>query len=180
MIVSGCIALCGHTVIAAGSTAAWLARIAGRSDAWTSLARPALLSTVGGTLGCDSLPLRRSTVSLAALTTGSKLAAFDIDLPRDIRPARDNPRFADFARYHGCEVKRHRPYRPRTKGKVERMVHYVKDNFLKARSFTGLAEINAVGRHWLGSVANVGGHATTQARPCDLLWEEKLTLSRTT
>jgi hypothetical protein len=55
------------------------------------------------------------------------------------------------------------------------MVHYVKDNFLKARSFTGLAEINAAGRHWLGSVANVRVHATTQARPCDLLLDEKLT-----
>jgi transposase len=92
-----------------------------------------------------------------------------------VRSDRVNPRFADFARYHGFEVKRHRPYRPRTKGKVERMVHYVKDNFLKARSFTGLAEINAAGRHWLGSVANVRVHATTQARPCDLLLEEKLT-----
>jgi len=91
-----------------------------------------------------------------------------------IRPDRVNPRFADFARYHGFEVKRHRPYRPRTKGKVERMVHYVRDSFLNGRTFSGLEDLNAQARHWLGSVANVRVHATTAARPCDLLAEEKL------
>jgi hypothetical protein len=36
------------------------------------------------------------------------------------RPERINPRFHDFARYYGFEVRHRRPYRPRTKGKVER------------------------------------------------------------
>lgn len=92
-----------------------------------------------------------------------------------IRPDQVNQRFADFARYHGFEVKRHRPYRPRTKGKVERMVHYVRDNFLAGRSFDGLADLNAQARHWLGTVANLRVHATTKARPCDLLLQETLT-----
>lgn len=92
-----------------------------------------------------------------------------------VRPDLVNQRFADFARYHGFEVKRHRPYRPRTKGKVERMVHYVRDNFLAGRSFDGLAELNAQARHWLGTVANVRVHATTRERPCDLLLQETLT-----
>ena len=50
-------------------------------------------------------------------------------------PERISPRFRDFADHHGFAVRRHRPYRPRTKGKVERMVAYVKDNFLNARVF---------------------------------------------
>ena len=41
-----------------------------------------------------------------------------------IGPDRINPRFLDFVRHHGFEGKRCRPYRPRTKGKVERSVSY--------------------------------------------------------
>lgn len=92
-----------------------------------------------------------------------------------VRPDRVNARFHDFARYHGFEVKRHRPYRPRTKGKVERMVAYLRDSFLNGRSFSGLDDLNAQARQWLATVANVRIHATTQSRPCDLLLQETLT-----
>lgn len=81
-----------------------------------------------------------------------------------VGPERTNARFLDFARHHGFEAKRCRPYRPRTKGKVERSVSYLRDSFLNGRTFTGLDDLNAQGRHWLGSVANIRIHATTQAR----------------
>ena len=55
------------------------------------------------------------------------------------------------------------------------MVAYVKDNFLNARTFTGLDDLNAQGRAWLATTANVRVHATTKARPCDLLAKEALT-----
>lgn len=90
-------------------------------------------------------------------------------------PERISPRFRDFADHHGFAVRRHRPYRPRTKGKVERMVAYVKDSFLNARVFTGLDDLNAQGRAWLATTANGRVHATTKARPCDLLAREALT-----
>lgn len=92
-----------------------------------------------------------------------------------VGPDRVNPRFLDFVRHHGFEAKRCRPYRPRTKGKVERSVSYLRDSFLNARSFDGLNDINAQGRHWLGHVANVRIHGTTKARPCDRLAQEALT-----
>ena len=92
-----------------------------------------------------------------------------------VGPERINARFLDFTRHHGFEVKRCRPYRPRTKGKVERSVSYLRDSFLNGRTFAGLEDLNAQGRHWLGSVANVRVHGTTQARPCDRLLEETLT-----
>jgi transposase len=95
-----------------------------------------------------------------------------------VGPERINPRFLDFTRHHGFEVKRCRPYRPRTKGKVERSVAYLRDSFLNGRTFTGLDDLNAQGRHWLGTVANCRLHATTQARPCDRLLEETLTPCR--
>jgi len=92
-----------------------------------------------------------------------------------VGPDRINPRFLDFVRHHGFEVKRCRPYRPRTKGKVERSVSYVRDSFLNGRTFAGLQDLNAQGRHWLAQIANVRIHGTTQARPCDRLIEEALT-----
>ncbi len=92
-----------------------------------------------------------------------------------VGPERSNARFLDFTRHHGCEVKRGRPYRPRTKGKVERSVSYLRDSFLNGRTFAGLDDLNAQGRHWLGSAANVRVHGTTHARPCDRLLAETLT-----
>jgi transposase len=92
-----------------------------------------------------------------------------------VGPDRINPRFLDFVRHHGFEAKRCRPYRPRTKGKVERSVSYLRDSFLNGRTFDGLDDLNAQGRHWLGHVANVRIHGTTQARPCERLAGEALT-----
>ena len=52
-----------------------------------------------------------------------------------LAPNKWNETFLDFAHHYGFAPKTHRPYRPRTKGKVERMVDYLKDNFLKGREF---------------------------------------------
>lgn len=90
-------------------------------------------------------------------------------------PAELNPLFLDFARHYDLSIKTHRVRRPRTKGKVERMVYYVRDSFLNGRSFADFADLNAQGRHWLAHVANVRVHSTTQRRPIDLWPEEKLT-----
>ena len=46
-----------------------------------------------------------------------------------------NPLFLDFAGHYGFAPKTHRPYRPRTKGKVERAVHYLDGSFLRGRAF---------------------------------------------
>jgi hypothetical protein len=88
-------------------------------------------------------------------------------------PERLNAQFGDFACHYGFEVKTHRPYRPRTKGKVERMVDYVKNNFLNGKDFSGLADLNSQAMQWLNTVANVRIHATTLAKPHDLWLQEK-------
>ncbi len=54
------------------------------------------------------------------------------------------------------------------------MVHYLKDNFLNGRSFADLSDLRAQGQHWLDHTANTRLHATTGARPCDLLMKENL------
>ncbi len=89
-------------------------------------------------------------------------------------PEQWNPLFIDFATHYGIEVKTHRIRRPRTKGKVERMVDYVKDNFLAGRTFNGIDDLNAQAMHWLATVANVRVHATTGERPVDRWREEGL------
>jgi transposase len=86
-----------------------------------------------------------------------------------------NEAFCDFAEHHGFTVKTHRPYRPRTKGKVERTVDYLKDNFLAGRSFAGLEDLNAQASHWLDNVANANVHGTTGKVPRELLALEGLT-----
>ncbi|HET9285793.1 MAG TPA: IS21 family transposase, partial [Candidatus Angelobacter sp.] len=85
-----------------------------------------------------------------------------------------NPLFLDFANHYGFVPRTHRIYRPRTKGKVERAIHYLKDNFLTGRCFEDLTDLNAQNQHWLQHVANVRIHATTKERPLDLLPKEQL------
>lgn len=92
-------------------------------------------------------------------------------------PGRFNEQFLDFAHHYGFTPKTHRPYRPRTKGKVERPVEYVKDNFLAGRTFAGLDDLNARGLHWLEHTANIRIHGTTGQRPVDLFTQEKPTLT---
>jgi transposase len=92
-----------------------------------------------------------------------------------LSPQEFNPLFLDFVNHYGIVPKTHRIRRPRTKGKVERMVHYLKDNFLNDRSFTSLEAMNAQARHWLAETANARQHATTGRRPADLLADEQLT-----
>lgn len=90
-------------------------------------------------------------------------------------PGRWNEAFLDFANHHGFAPRTHRPYRPRTKGKVERAVEYVKDGFLLGRTFADLDDLNSQGLAWLAGTANVREHATTGRRPVDLLPLEGLT-----
>lgn len=95
-----------------------------------------------------------------------------------LRPGTDgewNPLFLDFSYHYGLTPRVCRVRRPRTKGKVERSIRYVKDNFLAGRHYTGLADMNAQALHWLTHTANNRLHATTGQRPFDLLPQERLT-----
>jgi transposase len=85
-----------------------------------------------------------------------------------LAPGTLNPLFVDFAGHMGFAIRTHRVRRPRTKGKIERMVDYLKDGFLRGRTFADLADCQAQLTHWLAQVANVRVQATTQRRPVDL------------
>jgi transposase len=73
-----------------------------------------------------------------------------------------NRALVDFARHHGFHPRACRPYRAKTKGKVERPFRYIREDFFLARSFRNLDDLNRQLAHWLATVANPRLHATTQ------------------
>jgi transposase len=84
-----------------------------------------------------------------------------------------NPRFVDFSRRLGFDGVLCRPYRARTKGKVENGIKYVKGNFWPSARFTDLQDLNLQARAWVRGVANVRVHGTTHERPTDRLESER-------
>jgi len=78
-----------------------------------------------------------------------------------------NLEFLRFAHHWSFTPRACRPYRAQTKGKVERPVRYLRDNFAYGRSFVNDADLDQQRRQWLDDVANVRMHATTRERPRD-------------
>ncbi|MEW6284397.1 MAG: IS21 family transposase, partial [Candidatus Eremiobacterota bacterium] len=86
-----------------------------------------------------------------------------------------HPVVEDFARYYGFTPRACRPYRARTKGKVESGVKYVKRNALAGRRFVTWEALNAWLAEWAATVADQRIHGTTHARPIDRFAHETLT-----
>src|SRR6516164_1966599 len=86
-----------------------------------------------------------------------------------------HPLFEDFARYYGFTPRACQPYRPRTKGKVESGVKYVKRNALAGRRFASWEELNGWLERWNGEVADVRLHGTTHEQPRERFAREQLT-----
>jgi len=91
----------------------------------------------------------------------------------DDRKPRWHPVFADFAATIGMVPKVCRVRRPQTKGKVERTVRFVKENFLPGRTFVDLGDLNTQARQWCDA-KNRRIHGTTGERPCDRIPQEEL------
>ncbi|WP_420447675.1 DDE-type integrase/transposase/recombinase [Candidatus Palauibacter sp.] len=62
----------------------------------------------------------------------------------------ENAEFLRFAAHWGFRPRACRPYRAKTKGKVERPIGYVRKSFTYGRSFAGDADLNAQAEWWLG------------------------------
>lgn len=90
--------------------------------------------------------------------------------------------FLDYARHCGFVIKLCRPYRAKTKGKVERFNGYLRRSFyvplvaqLKQAGLTlDAVTANAQVRRWLNECANARIHGTTQVRPAERLQDERL------
>ena len=84
-----------------------------------------------------------------------------------------NTRFVAFATHYGFQPRLCRPYRPQTKGKVERPFYFLETNLLNARSFSTLEHLNEVTKAWLAEIADQRIHRQTQKRPIELHEQEK-------
>jgi len=78
-----------------------------------------------------------------------------------------NAEFLRFAAHWSFQVRACRPYRAQTKGKVERPIHYLRDNFLYGRTFLGDGDLDDQCARWVCDVANVRVHGTLRERPVD-------------
>ncbi len=77
----------------------------------------------------------------------------------------ENAEFLRFAAHWGFRVRACRPYRAKTKGKVERPIGYVRQGFFYGRSFVNDADLNAQALSWLTQTANLRVHRTTAEAP---------------
>ena len=78
-----------------------------------------------------------------------------------------NADFLRFAAHWGFMPRACRPYRARTKGKVERPIRYQRESFFYGREFVNDEDLNAQALRWLEGTANVRRHGTTGERPVD-------------
>jgi transposase len=77
----------------------------------------------------------------------------------------EHPEFLRFAAHWGFRIRACKPYRAKTKGKVERPVSYVRGNFVYGREFLGDGDLDAQRLTWLDTTANVRIHGTTKESP---------------
>ena len=76
-----------------------------------------------------------------------------------------NAEFLRFAAHYDFKVRACRAYRAQTKGKVERPISYVRDNFVYGREFLNDGDLDAQLHRWLERTANVRLHQTIKEQP---------------
>lgn len=84
-----------------------------------------------------------------------------------------NRQFEDFAGFYGFKPVLCRPYRGQTKGKVERTVRYVRENFMVGRHYSSLEDLNGQAVCWCEKI-NHKIHQTINVTPYSRLSEEHL------
>jgi transposase len=88
-----------------------------------------------------------------------------------------NERFIDLALQYGFSPRACKPYRARTKGKDERMVGYIKQNFfVRYRSFESWAHLNQLAEKWLKEEADPRLQGTVKEVVAERFQREKASL----
>jgi transposase len=89
-----------------------------------------------------------------------------------------NPKYLDFSRHWGFEIKPCNVRSGNEKGRVENGVGYVKKNFLGGLELPDFAALQPAATLWMDTVANVRMHESTHQRPMDRFEEERARLLR--
>ena len=84
-----------------------------------------------------------------------------------------NKMFFQFATKHNIKLKVCHKNDPQSKGKVENVVGYIKNNFLNGSEFKDLTDVRERSLEWLNTKANFQAHSTLKIPPKDLFQEEK-------
>src|SRR5580698_7663051 len=92
----------------------------------------------------------------------------------DGRLVRFHPRFLGFAREYNFFPHACNPASGWEKGKVERAIGYLRQNFWPLREFADLHDVNRQVRQWLAEVANQRLHRETRERPAERFKPEAL------
>lgn len=79
--------------------------------------------------------------------------------------------------HYGTVPRACRPYRAKTKGKVERPFRYIRQDFFLARTFRNIDDLNAQFDHWRTGIANPRVHATTLRVVDEAFADEKTSLN---
>jgi len=85
----------------------------------------------------------------------------------------ENPEFIRFANHWRFTARACRAYRAQTKGKVERPIRYVRENFFYGRTFLNDEDLNCQAEQWLERVANARIHGTTEEVPRERFQREE-------
>lgn len=86
---------------------------------------------------------------------------------------RFNPRFMAFAGTYLFEPVACNVRSGNEKGKVERVIRYIRENFFAGRRFTDLSDLQTQSDRWRDTVANQRLQATTREKPLDRFQKEK-------
>ncbi len=81
--------------------------------------------------------------------------------------------FENYKNYAGFSVYLCRGSDPESKGKIEAVVKYVKNNFLSCRVFHGIARLSSDGLAWLDRTGNGLVHETTKMVPAVVFAQEQ-------
>jgi len=79
----------------------------------------------------------------------------------------ENMEFVRFANHWDFKIRACRPYRAKTKGKVERPIRYLRENFFYGRKFLNDQDLEAQLAVWIDNKANVRVHGTTGKVPAE-------------
>ena len=89
---------------------------------------------------------------------------------------RFNDTFMEYAQSRGFVIDAARVATPTDKPRVERVVHYVQNNFFAGEEFIDLADCRVRAETWCSTTAGLRIHGTTQCRPLEAFRAEELPL----
>lgn len=87
-----------------------------------------------------------------------------------------HPTLLSLAAHYGFTPKACRPYRAKTKGKIERPYRYVRQDFFLAGEFEDMSDLNQQFAHWRSHIAHPRQHGTTKRIVQEAFREEQPSL----